>query len=108
MGRLRDAEASARPSCRRRRRDAGTATREALATSTERQSQLASSVMGRLQDLGTALRRDVSGALAAAGADEAAALGRLEARLAVRCCGCSKGAPAAPAAVVLTGAAGCC
>jgi len=42
------------------------------------------------QDLGTALRRDVNGALASAGSEEAAALGRLEARLAVRravlCC----------------------
>lgn len=36
-----------------------------------------------VQDLGTALRRDVNGALTAAGAEEAAALGRLEARLAV-------------------------
>ncbi|PRW33600.1 hypothetical protein C2E21_7497 [Chlorella sorokiniana] len=61
---------------------AGTTTREALAQSTERQGQLANSVMSRLQDLGTALRRDVNGALTAAGAEEAAALGRLEARLA--------------------------
>lgn len=38
-----------------------------------------------LQDLGTALRRDVNGALSAAGAEEAAALGRLEARLVVSC-----------------------
>ena len=36
-----------------------------------------------MQDLGTALRRDVNGALTAASAEEAAALGRLEARLAV-------------------------
>ncbi|KAI7836874.1 hypothetical protein COHA_009274 [Chlorella ohadii] len=59
-----------------------TTTRDALAQSAERQGQLANSVMSRLQDLGTALRRDVNGALTAAGADEAAALGRLEARLA--------------------------
>ena len=44
---------------------------------------MASSVMQRLQDLGTALRRDVNGALAAAGSEEAAAFGRLEARLEV-------------------------
>ncbi|PSC74895.1 hypothetical protein C2E20_1800 [Micractinium conductrix] len=59
----------------------GAATREALAASAEKQGQMASSVMQRLQDLGTALRRDVNGALAAAGSEEAAAFGRLEARL---------------------------
>lgn len=55
------AQPPAPPSRRRPSRLAGAATREALQRSAEAQGQLASSVMGRLQDLGTALRRDVNG-----------------------------------------------
>jgi hypothetical protein len=40
---------------------AGNTTRDALQQSAERQGQLADRVMARLQDLGTALRRDVNG-----------------------------------------------
>ncbi len=41
--------------------NAGAATRDLLQQSAEQQGQLADSVMRRLQDLGTALRRDVNG-----------------------------------------------